>query len=224
MPALSMELLLLGVLSLRVPFALSAMTPTQTSPACTPAAMTAGPVAPCTVTRMPLQAPLPPWYAGIDTITVLHPGDQAANQQAVDRIYSQQQYAQFGPGRHAFLLTAGVYENLNITVGYYTSVLGVGNGATGTGGDVQVARVESFDGPNGGATCIFWKSAEGMAVLAASNTWAASQASPLRRMHYAGDLWLSEQGTCRASSAHAGYLRAPSTIPSVNVLLSSTQI
>ena len=165
-----------------------------------------------------------PWYAGIDTITVLHPGDQAANQQAVDRIYSQQQYAQFGPGRHAFLLTAGVYENLNITVGYYTSVLGVGNGATGTGGDVQVARVESFDGPNGGATCIFWKSAEGMAVLAASNTWAASQASPLRRMHYAGDLWLSEQGTCRASSAHAGYLRAPSTIPSVNVLLSSTQI
>lgn len=138
---------------------------------------------------VPALAETPAWYTGIDSITVLQPG-QPGNQAKVDAIHSAQQYSQFGARRDAVLLLPGVYTDLNITTGYYTSVVGAGASSSA----VQVGAVESFDGPNGGATCIFWRSAEGVAVKRKANTWATSQACPLRRMSYAGDLFLSGQG------------------------------
>eukprot|EP00729_Bicosta_minor_P024590 gene24590-31548_t len=134
---------------------------------------------------VPALAQTPAWYTGIDSITVLQPG-QPGNQAKVDAIHSAQQFSQFGARRDAVLLLPGVYTDLNITTGYYTSVVGAGASSSA----VQVGAVESFDGPNGGATCIFWRSAEGVAVKRKANTWATSQACPLRRMSYAGDLFL----------------------------------
>ena len=69
-------------------------------------------------------------------------------------------------------------------------MIGVGPGPA----SVTVKNVESFDVEAGGATQNFWRSAEGLTVKNSSSTWAVSQACPLRRMVYEGDLWLSEQG------------------------------
>ena len=131
------------------------------------------------------------WYDGIDGIKVLAPGD--ANAQAVcDQIAAQQHSdvtGQFNAHRYALLLLSGAH-NISINTGYYTSVIGVGAGPA----SVTVRNVESFDVEAGGATQNFWRSAEGLTVKNSSSTWAVSQACPLRRMVYEGDLWLSEQG------------------------------
>lgn len=133
----------------------------------------------------------PQWYEGIAGIKVFSPGEAGA-QAAVDAIAASQHSAvtgQFNSNRFAILLRSGEHA-LNISVGYYTSIIGVGAGP----GDVSVANVQSFDVEVGGATQNFWRSAEGLTVTGSPSTWAVSQASPLRRMLYHGDLWLSEQG------------------------------
>src|SRR4051812_26050720 len=46
-------------------------------------------------------------------------------QQTIDKVYTEQQHAEFGSSRYAFLLMPGKY-NLDIPVGFYTQVLGLG--------------------------------------------------------------------------------------------------
>jgi hypothetical protein len=68
-----------------------------------------------------------PWYYTIPSVLVVPFGDDVAAQAALDKIATAQTSdgAQFGADRHAVLLLKGVHD-LNITVGYYTSVAGVG--------------------------------------------------------------------------------------------------
>ena len=47
-------------------------------------------------------------------------------QSQVDVVFSQQQYNQFGPQRYALLFKPGQYNNLDIDMGFYTQVLGLG--------------------------------------------------------------------------------------------------
>jgi len=125
-------------------------------------------------------------------VVLLDPHRPAADMQAdIDRIYSIQQHSEFGPNRYAILLTPGDYK-LDIPVGFYTQVLGVGaipDAANVTG---NVHADASLPGNN--ATCTFWRSAEGFAVHPSSGTmqWAVSQAVALRRMHIAGNLVLHQ--------------------------------
>ncbi|MBN2594838.1 MAG: hypothetical protein JXA81_15130, partial [Sedimentisphaerales bacterium] len=46
-------------------------------------------------------------------------------QSRVSEIFSRQERSQFGPGRYAFLFHPGQY-NLDVNVGFYTEVLGLG--------------------------------------------------------------------------------------------------
>ena len=131
------------------------------------------------------------WYDDVPGIKVLAPGDPNA-QATVDAIALQQHpatTAQFNDKRYAILLLPGTH-NISVGTGYYTSVIGVGTSAA----EVVVGNVESFDVAAGGATQNFWRSAEGLTVRNSSTTWAVSQACPMRRMVFEGDLWLSEQG------------------------------
>jgi hypothetical protein len=133
-------------------------------------------------------------------VTVFDPSMPASTiQSAVDAVSQVQTLpsSQFNTARHAFLFKPGTY-NVNVEVGYYTSVAGLGlspddvtiNGLVhveGTGGQGEPG------GQNGvftdSALVNFWRSAENMHVIPQSGQterWAVSQAAPFRRMHVSG--------------------------------------
>ncbi|MEU1437642.1 discoidin domain-containing protein [Streptomyces sp. NPDC005786] len=120
----------------------------------------------------------------------------------LDEVFRQQESAQFGSGRHAFLFKPGTYNNLNAQVGFYTQLAGLGlkPGDTTINGDVTV----DAGWFNGNATQNFWRGVEGLTVNPVSGTdrWAVSQASSFRRMHVKGDLSLAPAGYGWASGGY----------------------
>jgi hypothetical protein len=114
-------------------------------------------------------------------------------QSKVSDIFSQQERSQFGPGRYAFLFHPGEY-NLDVNVGFYTEVLGLGLTPDAVSITGQVHSEADWMGGN--ATCTFWRSVAGIAVTPDGGTdrWATSQATPFRRMHIKGNLVLFDGG------------------------------
>ncbi|MBW8749744.1 MAG: coagulation factor 5/8 type domain-containing protein, partial [Acidobacteria bacterium] len=113
-------------------------------------------------------------------------------QQAIDKVYTEQQHAEFGSSRYAFLLMPGKY-NLDIPVGFYTQVLGLGASPD----DVRVTGDVHADAAskNNNATTTFWRGVEGFSVVPAGGTmqWAVSQAIAARRMHVLGNMVLHQK-------------------------------
>ncbi|WP_395366108.1 discoidin domain-containing protein [Streptomyces sp. YH02] len=126
------------------------------------------------------------------------PGIQAK----LDQVFQQQESAQFGSGRHAFLLKPGTYNGLNAQIGFYTQIAGLGlrPGDTTINGDVTV----DAGWFNGNATQNFWRGAEGLTLnpVNGTNRWAVSQASSFRRMHVKGGLNLAPNGYGWASGGY----------------------
>ena len=116
----------------------------------------------------------------------------ATIQEQIDKAYAIQKNSQFGPARYALLFAPGEYK-VDVPVGYYTQVLGLGASPD----DVHIAGDVRSDAtlPNNNATCTFWKAAEGFSVTPAGGTmqWAVSQAVPFRRMHVRGDIVLHQK-------------------------------
>ena len=117
----------------------------------------------------------------------------ATMQERIDKVYARQQNNQFGPARNALLFAPGDYK-LDIPIGYYTQVLGLGASAD----SVHITGNVHSDAtlPRNNATCTFWKAAEGFSVTPTGGTmkWAVSQAAPFRRMHIRGDIVLHQDG------------------------------
>ena len=115
----------------------------------------------------------------------------AAIQKAIDGVYAVQQHNEFGPQRKALLFLPGNYH-VDVPVGYYTEVLGLG----ALPDDTRIAGNVHADAslPNNNATTTFWLAAEGFSVAPTGGNmqWAVSQAVPLRRMHIAGNLVLHQ--------------------------------
>ncbi|MGA4862646.1 discoidin domain-containing protein [Streptomyces lavendulocolor] len=126
------------------------------------------------------------------------PGIQAK----LDEVFRQQESAQFGSGRHAFLFKPGTYHNLNAQIGFYTQIAGLGlrPGDTTINGDVTV----DAGWFNGNATQNFWRGAEGLTLnpVSGTNRWAVSQAASFRRMHVKGGLNLAPNGYGWASGGY----------------------
>ncbi|MFI1980517.1 discoidin domain-containing protein [Streptomyces wedmorensis] len=126
------------------------------------------------------------------------PGIQAK----LDEVFTQQESAQFGNGRHAFLFKPGTYNGLNAQIGFYTQIAGLGLRPDDTtiNGDVTV----DAGWFNGNATQNFWRAAENLALNPVSGTdrWAVSQASSFRRMHVRGGLNLAPDGYGWASGGY----------------------
>ena len=119
-------------------------------------------------------------------VYIFDPNDSNADiQAAIDQIYAKQETNQFGSDRFAVLFKPGTYDNVRMKVGFYTQVAGLGTMPTDT-------AINEFDcnadwmGAN--ATCNFWRSAENLTVKQTA-TWAAAQATSLRRMKF--DQWLA---------------------------------
>jgi hypothetical protein len=120
----------------------------------------------------------------------------------LDAVFRQQESAQFGSGRHAFLFKPGTYNNLNAQIGFYTQIAGLGLKPDDTliNGDITV----DAGWFNGNATQNFWRGAENLAVnpVNGTNRWAVSQASSFRRMHVKGGLNLAPNGYGWASGGY----------------------
>ncbi|RBJ01172.1 adenylyl cyclase [Micromonospora provocatoris] len=128
-------------------------------------------------------------------------------QSTLDRLFTAQERNEMGFDRYAVLFKPGRYE-VDARLGYYTTVAGLGAHPD----DVEIhgaVRVVGQPDPNSpagiSALTNFWRSAENLAVTPTdwSNQWAVSQASPMRRVHVKGVLWL-EPGNGGYSSG--GYI------------------
>jgi hypothetical protein len=111
----------------------------------------------------------------------------------LNTVFNQQQSNQFGAARYALLFKPGSYS-VDVNVGFYTQVLGLGNSPD----DVNITGAvhAEADWFQGNATQNFWRGAENMAVNPSGglDRWAVSQGSPLRRMHIRGNLALDDGG------------------------------
>jgi hypothetical protein len=116
---------------------------------------------------------------------------QVAMQQQIDKIYAIERRNEFGLERHALLFLPGEYH-LDVPVGFYTQVLGLGASPDAVHISGNVHADASHD--NNNATTTFWRAAEGFSVTPTGGTmqWAVSQAVPFRRMHIRGDLVLHQ--------------------------------
>ncbi|MEU7757720.1 adenylyl cyclase [Micromonospora aurantiaca (nom. illeg.)] len=128
-------------------------------------------------------------------------------QSTLDGLFTAQERNEMGFDRYAVLFKPGRYE-VDARLGYYTTVAGLGAHPD----DVEIhgaVRVVGQPDPNSpagiSALTNFWRSAENLAVTPTdwSNQWAVSQASPMRRVHVKGVLWL-EPGNGGYSSG--GYI------------------
>ena len=107
---------------------------------------------------------------------------QATIQGAINSIFSAQQNNQFGTRRDAILFKPGTY-NVDIPVGFYTEVRGLG----AMPDDVNITNQVHSNPvlPNNNATQNFWRGVENFSVTPPGSgmLWAVSQAIPFRRMH-----------------------------------------
>lgn len=126
-------------------------------------------------------------------------------------IYDSERH--FVEDRYAILFANGTYEDLDLEVGYYTQLAGLGGRAE----DVKFINcdygpycpalnkdrfVPEKDGRPGLSLDTFWRVAENYYTEARNGQlWAVSQAAPIRRVHIKGDLMLHDAGA-RASGGH----------------------
>ena len=107
---------------------------------------------------------------------------QTTIQNQINSVFSTQGPAQFGTQRFALLFKPGTY-NVNIPVGYYTQVLGLG----ALPDQVNITNQVHSDPvlPNNSALVNFWRGVENFSVTPPGGgmQWAVSQAVPFRRMH-----------------------------------------
>jgi hypothetical protein len=114
-------------------------------------------------------------------------------QEKLDNIYEKQRYNEFGSERYAILLLPGIYT-LNIKLGYYTSIIGLGKRPR----DVQIIGTVEVENQGNeafpGALNNFFRSCENLTVSPPNGKmmWRVSQACPLRSIQVNGDLYLSE--------------------------------
>jgi hypothetical protein len=119
----------------------------------------------------------------------------AAIQAKVDEVFAVQESNQFGDERFALAFRPGTYH-VDINVGFYTHVLGLGAHP----GDVVINGHVTVDAQwlDGNGTQDFWRAAENLTIVPPDglNRWAVAQAGPMRRVHIKGNitLWPSPPG------------------------------
>lgn len=122
-------------------------------------------------------------------------------QSYIDNVYKKSEAGQFNSERYAFMFKPGTYSNnLNVKIGFYTQVAGMGISPEDTTlGNIRCQAEwmvgRKYDGSvNYNALCNFWRSVENLTTTSQSTMWAVSQATSMRRMNIKGNLDLHEQG------------------------------
>ena len=134
-------------------------------------------------------------------VKIFDPSMSASSiQSTVNSVYSSQQSNQFGTNRYALLFEPGSY-NVDVPVGFYTQVAGLGaspDDVSLTGGGVHVDAGWS----GGNATQNFWRDVENLSDTPSSGTleWAVSQADPFRRVDVHGNMILDDNTSGNTTS------------------------
>ena len=154
-------------------------------------------------------------------VTIFDPSMATSQiQAAVDAISTQQIDNEMGTQRYSLLFKPGIYGTpaapLKFQVGYYTEVAGLGENPT----DVTInGSVDVYNRCITVNNCIalnnFWRSLSNLTVTVAGGTtdcrrtgmfWAASQASPMRRVNINGNLTLMDYCTNGPQWASGGFM------------------
>jgi hypothetical protein len=126
----------------------------------------------------------------------------ATIQSQADTIFAQQEKNQFGTERYVLAFKPGTYNGLNIQVGFYTSIVGLGQNPD----DVRINGDITVDAGwmAGNATQNFWRSVENVSLypVSGADRWAVSQAAPFRRVDVHGDVNLAPNGYGWASGGY----------------------
>nr|WP_319509988.1 coagulation factor 5/8 type domain-containing protein [uncultured Draconibacterium sp.] len=107
-------------------------------------------------------------------------------------VHQTDKESEFTNNRFALLFKPGKY-NLDIKVGYYMQVLGLGKSPE----DVVINGSVRSLSRHGHMLTNFWRGAENLTIVPSedsTNTWGVSQAAPLRRIHVKGNLNLTDKG------------------------------
>jgi hypothetical protein len=133
---------------------------------------------------------------------------QSSIQSTISSVYSQQQSNQFGTNRYALLFSPGSY-NVDVPVGFYTQVAGLGaspDDVSLTGAGIHVDAAWS----GGNATQNFWRDVENLSDTPSSGTleYAVSQADPFRRVDVHGNMTLDDytSGNNTSNWSSGGYI------------------
>jgi len=126
-------------------------------------------------------------------VLIFDPGmPSAVIQKQIDAVYATQEHNEFGGQRNALLFLPGEYS-VDVPVGFYTEVVGLGRSpdATRISGNVHADANHEHNN----ATTTFWRAVAGLSIEPAGATmqWAVSQAVSLRRMHVRGDIVLHQK-------------------------------
>ncbi|WP_285642038.1 RICIN domain-containing protein [Lentzea sp. NBRC 102530] len=127
-------------------------------------------------------------------VLIFDPSMPAATIQArLNEVFRQQEEGQYDARRYAIMFKPGNY-NVDVNIGFFTQVLGLGMLPDGVTINGQV-HVEA-DWFQGNATHNFWRGAENLAIRppGGTNTWAVSQASAMRRTKTYGNMQLDDNG------------------------------
>ncbi|NUR27613.1 MAG: hypothetical protein HOV83_17520, partial [Catenulispora sp.] len=143
---------------------------------------------------------------------------QASIQSTLNAISDRQVPSEFGTGRYALLFKPGIYGSaanpLIFTVGFYTAVAGLGQNP----GDVVInGTVDAYNQCSGGtcnATTNFWRSLTNLTVNVmgmsgcqnGNDFWAVSQAAPMRRVHFNGNVSLMDYCVGGPGYASGGFI------------------
>src|SRR5258706_8847968 len=118
----------------------------------------------------------------------------ASIQGQINNVYGIQQGNQFGSERYALVFKPGNYSGLDIPVGFYTQVLGLGASPD----NVNISGNLHSDAflSNNNATCNFWRGVENLSITPSGGTMqcAVAQATFLRRLHVRGSIRLDQNG------------------------------
>jgi len=118
-------------------------------------------------------------------------------QSQLDMVNGQMDGDQFDNNGYAYLFKPGMY-NLDVRVGFYTHVIGLGQSPD----DVVITGAvrAKADWMGGNATCNFWRTVENFAVVPTqaidngTDVWAISQGTSFRRAHVKGNIQLDDGG------------------------------
>jgi hypothetical protein len=155
---------------------------------------------------------------GSNVIVFTPSESESSIQTEVNTISNAQVGNQFGTQRYALLFEPGTYgtssDPLMITVGYYTSIAGLGQNPSQV---VINGAIQAFNQCSGGtcnATDNFWRSMTNLTINLAGNTgceagddfWAVSQAAPMRRVQINGNLSLMDYCNGSPDYASGGFI------------------
>lgn len=143
---------------------------------------------------------------------------QSSIQSQLNTISNQQVGNQFGTQRDAILFEPGTYgsasDPLMFTVGYYTSVAGLGQNPSQVVINGAFQAFNQCSGNTCNATDNFWRSISNLTINVTGNTgcyagddfWAVSQAAPMRRVQINGKLTLMDYCTGSPDYASGGFI------------------